>query len=123
MFAGLGWRHINSEMSIHGPWYNMKRLIFALFTSLSTSVVAHDHSSQIPLDYVKYPYQAVYPGSNEGMPHADDELVVHSQFLSSYCGLRFLWHQWVMGFCLQLRFTFISSYFCQTSLGSMPQSR
>jgi agmatinase len=44
----------------------MKRFIpFVLFTSLSTSVVAHDHSNQMPLDYVKYPYQAVYPGVNE----------------------------------------------------------
>jgi len=75
----------------------MKRFIpFVLFTSLSTSVVAHDHSNQMPLDYVKYPYQAVYPGVNEGNVHqADDGLVAHlySQFLSSDCELYFLWHQ------------------------------
>lgn len=30
--------------------------------------VSHDHSivNQIPLGYVKYPYQATYPGDNEG---------------------------------------------------------
>jgi len=69
---------------------------FVLFTFLTTSVVAHDHSDQMPLDYVKYPYQAVYPGVNEGnVPQADDGLVAHlySQFLSSDCGLCFLWHQ------------------------------
>ncbi|TFK51189.1 agmatinase [Heliocybe sulcata] len=25
----------------------------------------HDHAPQMPLDYVKYPYQAVYPGDND----------------------------------------------------------
>ena len=52
----------------------MKRLTsFALFFSLSTFVVAHDHSNQMPLDYVKYPYQAVYPGLDEGnVPQAED---------------------------------------------------
>ena len=75
----------------------MKRFIlFALFTSLSTSVVAHDHSNQMPLDYVKYPYQAVYPGINEGnVPQVDDGLVAHlySQLWNSDCGFCFLWHQ------------------------------
>lgn len=30
--------------------------------------VGHDHdvAGQIPLGYVKYPYQATYPGDNEG---------------------------------------------------------
>jgi len=70
-------------------------IVFALFASLSSSVVTHDHSGQIPLDYVKYPYQAVYPGINEGELQVDDGVVAHiySQFLSSYCGLYFLWHQ------------------------------
>lgn len=27
----------------------------------------HDHADQMPLGYVKYPYQAVYPGDNEGI--------------------------------------------------------
>lgn len=26
----------------------------------------HDHADQMPLGYVKYPYQAAYPGDNEG---------------------------------------------------------
>lgn len=26
----------------------------------------HDHADQMPLNYVKYPYQAIYPGDNEG---------------------------------------------------------
>ena len=47
------------------------------FLSLSVAVIAtftaviahdkHEHDTQMPLDYVKYPYQAVYyPGDNEG---------------------------------------------------------
>ncbi len=58
----------------------MKRFIpFALFISLSTSVVAHDHSNQMPLDYVKYPYQAVYPGVNEGnVPWQADDTYTHN---------------------------------------------
>lgn len=27
----------------------------------------HDHPLQMPLDYVKFPFQAVYPGDNEGL--------------------------------------------------------
>ncbi|KIK83436.1 hypothetical protein PAXRUDRAFT_35474 [Paxillus rubicundulus Ve08.2h10] len=44
------------------PWFSaLVALVFALIGS------AHDddHSGQIPLGYVKYPYQAVYPGDNE----------------------------------------------------------
>ena len=26
----------------------------------------HDHDAQMPLDYVRFPYQAKYPGDNEG---------------------------------------------------------
>lgn len=36
---------------------------------LAATVLAHDghdHADQMPLGYVKYPYQAVYPGDNEG---------------------------------------------------------
>jgi len=36
---------------------------------LAATVFAHDghgHDDQMPLGYVKYPYQAVYPGDNEG---------------------------------------------------------
>ena len=37
--------------------------------SLAACVIAHDdhdHDTQMPLDYVRFPYQAVYPGDNEG---------------------------------------------------------
>ena len=27
----------------------------------------HDHDLQMPLDYVRYPYQAIYPGDDEGL--------------------------------------------------------
>ena len=41
-----------------------------LFTSIVTHVCAHDghdHDTQMPLDYVKFPYQAAYyPGDNDG---------------------------------------------------------
>jgi agmatinase len=38
---------------------------------LAATVLAHDHHAydhvdQMPLNYVKYPYQAIYPGDNEG---------------------------------------------------------
>lgn len=37
------------------------------FTSLALSVLAHEghHDDQMPLEYVKFPYQAAYPGDNE----------------------------------------------------------
>ncbi len=44
----------------------------AYFTTLLTLVVVtisheHDeHDMQMPLDYVRFPYQAAYPGDNEG---------------------------------------------------------
>lgn len=41
----------------------------AVLLSISVGAhVAHDHdlTDQIPLGYVKYPYQATYPGDNEG---------------------------------------------------------
>lgn len=40
-----------------------------LFTSIVTHVCAHDghdHDTQMPLDYVRFPFQAVYPGDDEG---------------------------------------------------------
>jgi agmatinase len=27
----------------------------------------HDHDMQMPLDYVRFPYQAIYPGDNDGL--------------------------------------------------------
>lgn len=42
--------------------------LFAL-VSLAACVIAHDdheYDTQMPLDYVRFPYQAVYPGDDEG---------------------------------------------------------
>ena len=38
----------------------------ALVTVVTFANEGHDHDTQMPLDYVKFPYQAVYPGDNEG---------------------------------------------------------
>lgn len=43
--------------------------LLALVLAAITLVSAHDdhdHGLQMPLDYVKFPYQAVYPGDDEG---------------------------------------------------------
>lgn len=40
-------------------------------TALALASLAHehDHADQMPLSYVKYPYQATYyPGDNDGKP-------------------------------------------------------
>lgn len=48
----------------------MRSLLSVLVAALSAhAVVAHDdhqHGEQMPIGYFKYPYQAVYPGDNEG---------------------------------------------------------
>lgn len=42
-------------------------LVTIVFVSLSLTVLAHDElEDQLPLGYVKYPYQAAYPGDGEG---------------------------------------------------------
>ena len=44
-------------------------LLPLLVLSLGTSCVGHgehDKDDQMPLDYVKYPYQAMYPGDDSG---------------------------------------------------------
>ena len=51
----------------------MKFLALSAFLAVVAVVVRahddHDHDTQMPLGYVKYPYQAqYYPGDNEGMP-------------------------------------------------------
>jgi hypothetical protein len=33
---------------------------------LVAGVFAHDHTDQMPFDYIKYPYPVVYPGIDEG---------------------------------------------------------
>ena len=41
----------------------------ALLACVVNSHDEHDHDMQMPLDYVKFPYQAVYyPGDNDGLP-------------------------------------------------------
>ncbi|KAI5995653.1 arginase family-domain-containing protein [Pisolithus albus] len=39
--------------------------LVALALTLVVSAHEHDHENQIPFNYVKYPYQATYPGDNE----------------------------------------------------------
>ena len=63
-------------------------------TALAHVAIAHDghqHGEQMPLGYVKYPYQAMYPGDNEGrrhhIPYHDSQLNVHS-----HRRLHLLWH-------------------------------
>ncbi|TDL19593.1 agmatinase [Rickenella mellea] len=45
----------------------MKSLLASILASIALSAVAHEghHSDQMPLGYVKFPYQATYPGDNE----------------------------------------------------------
>lgn len=48
----------------------MKSQTVTLFALVFAAVgFAHDHhpEDQIPLNYVKYPYQAMYPGDDEGI--------------------------------------------------------
>jgi agmatinase len=50
----------------------MKSQTVTLFALVIAAVgLAHDHyhEEQIPLNYVKYPYQAVYPGDDEGIQY------------------------------------------------------
>lgn len=48
----------------------MKSFIAIAYTALAASSAlahaGHDHLDQMPLDYVRYPYQAVAPGFSEG---------------------------------------------------------
>lgn len=46
--------------------------ILSVFSTLLACVLGHDdHENQMPLGYVKYPYQAMYPGDNDSMYHAN----------------------------------------------------
>lgn len=44
-------------------------LLGLLLLSFGTSCAGHDghDKDQMPLDYVRYPYQAMYPGDDSGM--------------------------------------------------------
>lgn len=44
----------------------MNAVVYAVLVATAFAHSGHnDHADQMPLDYVKYPYQAVYPGDNE----------------------------------------------------------
>jgi len=46
----------------------MNPVVYAILVATAFAHSGHnDHVDQMPLDYVKYPYQAVYPGDNEGI--------------------------------------------------------
>jgi agmatinase len=46
----------------------MNAVVCAVLVATAFAHSGHnDQAGQMPLDYVKYPYQAVYPGDNEGM--------------------------------------------------------
>jgi agmatinase len=42
-------------------------IVCAVFLAPVLAHYGRDHDDQIPLDYVKYPYQAVYQDYNEGI--------------------------------------------------------
>jgi len=74
----------------------MKLLTISLVTiGLALSGLAHerDHADQMPLNYVKYPYQATYyPGDNGGKPVECDKAQKTNFFEFSDRRLRLLWH-------------------------------
>ena len=41
-------------------------LVFRILFVVCVASGDHQHSGQLPLGYVKYPYQAIYPGDGEG---------------------------------------------------------
>jgi hypothetical protein len=82
-----------------------------VYTVLVATAFAHsghnDHADQMPLDYVKYPYQAVYPGDNEGKltpVTSRSKQVFNALSADSDCRFYFFWHH----------------NLCQTSLASVP---
>lgn len=61
-------RHYLLEIPTYSPIMQFTIAIVCAVLITGATVLAHDHAEQMPLDYVKYPYQAVYPGINEGKP-------------------------------------------------------
>jgi hypothetical protein len=62
---------IAQDFSLTCYYYKMilkSKLLPLLVLSLGTSCVGHDghDKDQIPLDYVRFPYQAAYPGDDSG---------------------------------------------------------
>lgn len=57
------------DIHLSRTFYTMKSpFLYIAFVSSVIFVAAHEghESNQMPLGYVKYPYQAVYPGDNTG---------------------------------------------------------
>lgn len=60
------------------------KLLPLLLLSLGTSCVGHDghDKDQMPLDYVRYPYQAAYPGDDSGQSVLSSRAGTCPQFLT-----------------------------------------
>jgi len=60
------------------------KLLPLLVLSLGTSCVGHDghDKDQMPMDYVRYPYQAAYPGDDSGQSVLSSRACMCAQFLT-----------------------------------------
>lgn len=70
---------------------------------IMATVLAHDgheHLDQMPLDYVKYPYQAMYPGDNEGNQLCTKNTMYFLLMLNSNCRFDFFGHHNLRTFAL-----------------------
>ena len=61
----------------------MKNQIVILLLAIISPSFAHDHdhNDQMPLDYVRFPYQALYPGDNDGKVYIYRLPPIRSTFL------------------------------------------
>ena len=81
------------------------KLLPLLVLSLGTSCVGHDghDKDQMPLDYVRFPYQAAYPGDDSGQYRALFAGVIHVHarrflthcFRTSHGRRGLLWYNYV----------------------------
>jgi hypothetical protein len=64
--------------------YFKSKLLPLFLLSLGTSCVGHDShdKDQMPLDYVRYPYQAAYPGDDSGQSVLSSRAGTCPQFLT-----------------------------------------
>ena len=74
---------------------------------VSLACESHDDSLQMPLDYVRFPYQARYPGDNEGDLLSTYIVFAAPHRLLSNCRLRIL----------------RNSHLREVALGTMPWQR
>jgi hypothetical protein len=86
-------------------------LLPLLVLSLGTICVGHDNhdKDQMPLDYVRFPYQAMYPGDNSGQSVFTSRVRVRAQsfnkcFRTSHRRRNLLWYNDV----------------CETAVGPVP---